>query len=168
MFLILCLAISLQQIAADCPPFWTQFQTNCYRFFGAKKDWNEAELHCNSFSPAKHFEWATVAHLTSINSQAEQDFLYAYWESSREINDVSSSCWIGFKITGDNGDFTWSDESPVTYTNWDFQRPNDALGGNEKCTEMWEQVYGHKPKSWNDTPCDQQNHASFICKLTVT
>ena len=165
MFILLCLLLGLQQIVADCPPYWTQFQNNCYRYYGKKVSWKEAEEVCNNHSPAKHYEWATVGHLTSINTQAEQDFVYTLWASSRESAEAQPNCWIGFMVNEENADFTWSDESPTSYTNWDTQRPNNQ--GVEKCAEMWEATYGHKPKSWNDTPCDQKNHAPFICKLIV-
>ncbi|XP_022097897.1 echinoidin-like [Acanthaster planci] len=150
---------------AECPAYWTRFRRHCYRFFGAHKTWSEAEGHCNSFSSNGHSDEEAIAHLVSINSQAENDFIYTLWASSRETAGNASQLWLGFYKPNGRNYFTWSDSRDIDFTFWDIQRPNN-VGGNEDCVEMWEEeIENHRLKSWNDRPC--LNRASYICKMQL-
>ena len=154
--------------ATDCPSLWTRFNKQCYRYFGYRMSWHDAESYCNNFSPPSNTENNQIAHLVAVNSFDEQNFMYKYWESSRESsNSVSNLMWVGFyKPTGTNY-FQWSNRDDVVYTNWDTNRPNN-IGGNEDCVEMWEgqgQLDPHKIKSWNDRPCEHK--MSFMCEMKM-
>uniref|UniRef100_L7MZN6 C-type lectin domain-containing protein n=1 Tax=Anolis carolinensis TaxID=28377 RepID=L7MZN6_ANOCA len=47
--------------ASPCPANWMYYKDNCYGYFRQKKDWNEAEVKCQSWN----------AHLVSILSKKE-------------------------------------------------------------------------------------------------
>ena len=149
--------------SAECPSYWTHFRGSCYRFFGTRKMWIDAELHCNQFSSNAHSDEEAISHLVSINSEAENDFIYGMWVSTRETPADDPLMWLGFYKPVGRNYFTWSDHSDIDFTYWDSQRPNNA-GGTEDCVEMWEQVFAtHRLKSWNDRPC--ANEASYICEM---
>ena len=65
-----------------CPPFWTHYQlqkgTFCYRYFGVKASWSDAEIQCTKFTICEGKE---TAHLVSIASMEEEDFVVQYWQS---------------------------------------------------------------------------------------
>lgn len=65
--------------AQYCPPFWTQFHLPtgvfCYRFFGLKQTWFEAEQTCASFTACEGRE---LAHLVSVTNFNEEVFITEY------------------------------------------------------------------------------------------
>ncbi|XP_071788858.1 echinoidin-like [Asterias amurensis] len=167
MFTTLCLLTILSvfnSVAADeCPTYWTRFRKHCYRFFGTRKTWMQAELYCNQFSANKHSGEETISHLVSVNNHAENDFLYALWSSTRETSGNEALLWLGFYKPMGRNYFTWSDYSDIDFTFWDSSRPNN-VGGDENCVEMWEEaIENHRLKSWNDRACTHE--ASFVCKM---
>lgn len=88
--------------------------------------------------------------LATIRNQAEQDFVFNTFGG---FDGTQHLLWIGLynpTLTPGGGeqDFVWVDGSPVTYTNWDVNEPNNAFG-----TEFWVAMYYpnyHNPGSWND------------------
>ena len=60
----------------------------------------------------------------------------------------------------EEGTFTWmSDNSEVSYTNWDKREPNNAWG-REDCAHL------RKSKSfkWNDSNCEARNGNRALCQ----
>ena len=70
----------------------------------------------------------------------------------------SSTLWIGLNDIGTEASYKWSDGSPVAYTNYNYQEPNDWIGV-EDCLEM------HRWNGkWNDLHCSMLR--PYICKKT--
>ena len=63
--------------------------------------------------------------------------------------------WIGLNDLEDEGEFVWTDETPVNFEAWGGGEPNNA--GNEDCVHLASWTGG----TWNDMPCDFQ--AAFVC-----
>ncbi len=65
-----------------CPPFWTHYQlqkgTYCYRYFGEKASWTEAEAKCANFTICEGDE---SAHLVAVGSVEEEEFIVQYWQA---------------------------------------------------------------------------------------
>ncbi|XP_014381644.1 C-type lectin domain family 4 member G [Alligator sinensis] len=113
---------------AVCPPNWLLYAGACYFFATTPQHWSFGRSKCQ----------AQGAHLVIINDSDEQSFL------AQKIK--GKEYWIGLHDTGEEGKFTWVDDSSATYTNWDFGEPNNQ-GLGEDCVMMLS--HGR----WNDAAC---------------
>jgi len=69
-------------------------------------------------------------HLVTIDDQAEHDWVLAQYHNWQGV-DVD--LWIGLNDTVSEGTFAWVDGTPVSFTNWDLNEPNDGAGGEDYC-----------------------------------
>ncbi|XP_062820900.1 brevican core protein isoform X3 [Anolis carolinensis] len=128
-----------------CPPGWEAFQGSCYRHFPRRRSWEEAEAQCR----------AQGAHLASVATPEEQDFL-----NSRPPTDrYKEYQWIGLNDRTIEGDFQWSDGSPMLYENWHPGQPDSYFLSGENCAV----IVWHDQGQWSDVPCNY--HLSFTCKM---
>ena len=98
--------------------------------------------------------------MVTIDDATEDDWLYT---TLRTIN-PGSKWWIGLNDRAIEGDFVWSDGTPVGYTNWNSSEPNNA-GGNEDCGQLnrFNENNSNEPGTWNDEPCS--TGMPFICEV---
>ncbi|XP_022098509.1 alpha-N-acetylgalactosamine-specific lectin-like [Acanthaster planci] len=146
-FLSLVIILGMTQ-ADECPPFWTRFQNNCYRFMGHNTTWQASEDHCQEF-----FTRYGQSHLASVHSQAEYKFLMTMWKTS--ARPPHSALWLGASKVHD--DFVWADGTQFDYTAWHTGEPNNARG-QENCVVSW-------IDDWNDTICSRSH--PHICKVAI-
>ncbi|XP_052030076.1 C-type lectin domain family 4 member K [Apodemus sylvaticus] len=122
---------------------WRYFEGNFYYFSRITKTWYSAEQFCVS----------REAHLTSVSSESEQEFLY------KAAGGIPH--WIGLTKAGSEGNWYWVDQTPFNKEQskrfWIPGEPNNT-GNNEHCANL--RVYALK--CWNDSSCD--NMFFFICK----
>ncbi|XP_030821126.1 brevican core protein isoform X3 [Camarhynchus parvulus] len=78
----------------SCSPGWDSFQGSCYRHFSTRRSWEDAESQCRHHG----------GHLATILTPEEQDFIN---DQYREYQ------WIGLNDRTIEGDFQWSDGSPL-------------------------------------------------------
>ncbi|XP_071790745.1 alpha-N-acetylgalactosamine-specific lectin-like [Asterias amurensis] len=142
--------------SADCPPLWTRFRHNCYRFMGQEMSWTDAENHCREF-----FTISGQGHLASHSSD-EENFVIMYVKSSF-ISADDKHVWIGLTDQSNEGTFIWSDGRALDYNEgWKPREPNNA-GSGEDCVEIWyDLTYGPVK---NDRPCS--NLYSHVCKMSI-
>ncbi|XP_030005898.1 macrophage mannose receptor 1 [Sphaeramia orbicularis] len=125
-----------------CPGLdWYEFGDFCYKPFGDKKTWHDAQESCRKVG----------AELVSILSMKEQSWLESY------LYMATSDVWTGLNDLIVPGMFAWSDEHMVTFTYWAPGEPNNHDGFNEDCVEML-----HQTGRWNDVTCTEHN--TYICK----
>ena len=145
-----------------CPPLWTQYGTNCYRFFATPQPWQTAEKDCKSFP---------YCHLVSIHSKEENAFVFGLWKAylteqvwnrNNFIIDPSNSLWIGLNDITKEGVFEWSDQTPVDFTYWQPGEPNDH--DSEDCTHLWTSGDGNGD-DWNDGSCSIA--LPYVCKMSA-
>ncbi|XP_077670847.1 C-type lectin domain family 4 member F-like isoform X2 [Eretmochelys imbricata] len=126
---------------------WRFYGGNLYYFSQEKKPWDEAERFCVSQD----------SHLTSVSSQAEQEFLSN--ESKGE------SHWIGLTDRGTEGSWHWVDgtefRADASRGFWEENQPDNwhqGTGGREDCVE----IRTMELKWWNDANCTLPSR--WICK----
>lgn len=101
----------------------------------AKSSWTVAEARAVELG----------GHLTTVNDQAEHDWITANFHN---FGSVDIDLWSGFNDVASEGNWVWVSGEPVTYTNWDAGEPNNAGAGEDfGCMRK------NNPNAlWNDLP----------------
>jgi len=122
-----------------CPDGWTSFGANCYKLSTVKLDNYEdlAEKHCQLLDGA---------HLASIHSKEENDFV---------SNFDCEAFWIGGTFNSSQQTWMWTDGSSMTFTSWG---PIQPTGDGPCMVTNWEGV-----GLWNDRTCEKYP-VKFLCK----
>ncbi|XP_072038339.1 echinoidin-like [Amphiura filiformis] len=165
---------SEQTSVGTCPPLWTRFQNNCYRFYGGPADWESAERQCRE---TYHCSGEFSAHLGSIHDFEENNLIYNLWQSSlvaglnesafEPLANRANGVWLGMEDRESEGNYTWSDGSSVNLYYWVPGQPTnrmiDDTGNGEDCIMMWKTEMFNTVDKWNDAPCYYL--FPFICKM---
>ncbi|XP_078393214.1 perlucin-like protein [Cetorhinus maximus] len=123
---------------SPCPSGWKVHNHHCYKFSTHKVNWDSAKRHCESLN----------SHLIIINTKQEQDFI------KKSIENNPGVSWIGLTDRESEGNWTWVDGTPVSFTRWGQGEPNNAEE-NENCAII-------RRANWNDVRCTDQFR--FICE----
>jgi hypothetical protein len=111
---------------------------------------------------------ALGGHLTTINDQAEQDWVFSTFGSYGGTN---FSLWIGLRKASGENDFQWANGNPFTYTNWFAGEPNNGGSGPDAGIEDYVHMektgngFGTPPGFWNDLASPNLYYPQFdpIC-----
>ncbi|CAH1796015.1 unnamed protein product [Owenia fusiformis] len=130
----------------NCPTDYIEFGDKCFKFFGSKTQrwtWQDARKECHA--NGNNYDLASISNPLEqafITTQLKLQPLGAYWTGM-------CKCRIN--------QFTWVDNSEVTFTNWNRGEPN---GGNrEECVHvLGARFFAGK---WNDARCDA--NLGYIC-----
>ncbi|XP_038046022.1 ladderlectin-like [Patiria miniata] len=130
---------------APCNTGWIEFGNRCHLIVNKQKSFQDAEAYCQGLSrPGR------PAHLMSINSKKENDFLEEY---AKTITGLGTKLWIGFKQSASP---KWLDGSRDSYRNWAPGQPNS--GSSVPCVRV-----ANPGGGWADTVCN--NEYPFICEM---
>ena len=75
--LIAMVAMTMAEKPFTCPPLWTLFEGHCYRYFGERLTWDDAQTQCE-----RYFTERGVANLVSIHDKQENAFVYELLRSA--------------------------------------------------------------------------------------
>nr|XP_020476711.1 macrophage mannose receptor 1-like isoform X2 [Monopterus albus] len=131
----------------NCPAGWMLFKNKCFLFKGKSNEfranWSYARSWCREQG----------GDLAVIDNQYENDFVSSY------LRELHYPTWIGLSDLVEENQYAWSDGvSPVLYTNWNENEPNNA-GGTENCVAITHNH--HVTGMWNDDACHKDQ--SFVC-----
>jgi len=121
-------AVALPAVARRCPPGAAQYDSNTCFWADSSRDytWAQAAEAC----------LGRGMRITSIHSQAENDFIFDM---------VTDLPWIGLSDEDHIDTFKWSDGTALDYVHWADGQPNQ---GNEDCVRL-----GDNHGLWYDTSC---------------
>ena len=136
-----------------CPIGWTLFSGACYRFFDEYRAWEDAEVTCQF-----HFG----SHLVSVHNKKENKFIL---EFSQSLPNLDSDLWIGIRKPAGTTGLVWTDDSPISFTNWRRWPPRE-YPGSRFCGKI------NQPSSskflagkWGTAPCEVAHR--FVCKFVA-
>ncbi|XP_019742174.1 galectin-3-like [Hippocampus comes] len=133
------------ELQCDVNNGWQPYCSHCYLMAG-DLSWSEAEKYCVNHK----------AHLASVHSEAELDFL-----TNLLVQSGRCSAWLGVSIEWWDMFFYWdydfrnTDNTTADYFRWNKREPNNAFR-KEECVELTRD--GHL----NDYICKVEQQ--FICK----
>ncbi|XP_072170721.1 echinoidin-like [Diadema setosum] len=152
-------------VDAACPSSWRRNGNFCYRLFNEQRTWGAAENRCKTFRPLNRaICQGATAHLVSIHSQSEQNFVYNYFRSKCGVQS-DSRMWIGLNDIQREGTMVWSDGTQYNFRAWLSGEPNNAgPTDNEDCVHIGLRL---NPDKWNDIACSypKSNVRHFMCKM---
>ncbi|XP_030055361.1 macrophage mannose receptor 1 [Microcaecilia unicolor] len=133
-----------------CPEDWNTSNqiSTCFKIY--KKDKTEKM----SWFEAQEFCRALGGDLATIDNKDKEAVMTQISSHSGYYSDF----WIGLINVDPETGFTWSDGSPVSYTNWAYGEPNN-YNGVELCGE----VTNYSDLMWNDRHCEHP--LDFSCQI---
>ncbi len=113
----------------SCPTGWSEnFAGNCYLLVTEELNWGAARAFCKDNN--------TDSDLASLLTQVENSHVTSLVAAVGGEMDW----WMGFNDRLTEGDFQWSDGSPVHYDNWEegtyYERINDFTTTTCTCTRV--------------------------------
>ena len=105
-------------------------------------NWFQAEDYCKALGGSL----ASIQSKDGLNIIATGQFLSI----------KTNGYWIGLNNLDKTKGYQWTDNSPVTFTNWNTGQP-DNFNGFEECAEV------RSTQSWNDINC--YLNRGWICKI---
>jgi hypothetical protein len=125
------------------------FEGRCYAASAEILTWAAAKAACEALG----------AHLATIGSEAENEFVWALFDDE---------VWLGAadgkgESDEEPGTYTWVTGEPMAYANWTEGQPN-AVGtdcpGDEECYEHC--AFAWQGGEWNDRYCGHE--IAYVCE----
>ncbi|XP_078585767.1 CUB and sushi domain-containing protein 1-like [Branchiostoma floridae x Branchiostoma japonicum] len=123
----------------DC----TVYNGKCYIVSDTMLNFAEAKMKCT--------EQGGIPVI--IEDQQMQEFLV------QELSVSNKDVWIGLTDLDVEGQFVWTDGSPLAYSNWAPGEPNGDHTKN--CVHMWPLANFR----WDDMPCGRNNY--YVCQYNM-
>merc|ERR1711971_1218811 len=114
---------------SECPEGWSKNQTSCYWAVFDQVDWIEALIGCQQLHPA--------AHLASSGSATENDYIANLHYESNNHNYF----WLGGSDFDEEGNWTWTDGTPFSYTKWQGSEGSGGTAQNCLAVDIYYSSY---------------------------
>ncbi|XP_023191646.1 macrophage mannose receptor 1-like [Xiphophorus maculatus] len=123
-----------------CSAPWVPYNGHCFRLYQNAQSWSGAQTACRKDG----------GDLASIRNMEDNSFV------TSELGYASTDeLWIGLNDIKTEGLFDWTDHTTVTFTSWEFGKPQGATNQND-CV-----LIRGENGNWADRDC-KENHG-FIC-----
>lgn len=132
-------------VDGTCMPGWAPVGIKCFKLFLDQANWNQALTNCRNLGPT--FD------LAAVHDDRENNLLKLLMRRNRV------HAWIGLNDQETEDQFFWSDQSEVTFTDWDYNEPGRDVLGNSDC------VFLTSPTStfrWTAMTC--RYNAAYLCQ----
>ena len=107
-----------------------------YQRFDNTMTWHDAKDYCENLG----------GYLATINSQAEDDFVYDNLGAFSPHEYV----WLGATDEAQEGTWKWVTGESWNFTNWDSGEPNNCSGIEHYLVYFTPNFHGNRPGLWND------------------
>ncbi|XP_032880026.1 secretory phospholipase A2 receptor [Amblyraja radiata] len=131
-----------QYRATRCEPDWLSHNGFCYKIHKEIQGWKDALASCRE----------NGSELVGVHSLADVGSLMKLF-----MNETVSEVWTGLYNNRTPAEFTWSEESPVTFTYWHKNEPNFPYSTREHCVSL-QTINGQ----WKVKDCQEKMWS--ICK----
>ncbi|XP_070572592.1 perlucin-like protein [Ptychodera flava] len=130
-----------------CEPGWNYFKEKCYHSY---------QFHLYTYYEARTVCIALGGTLAKINNLEEDLWLKGYTEGKFHL-------WLGANDIEQAGVWKWEDGSPITYSNWYTNQPDNLARHPDIAVCL--HFYNEWNAKWNDAPCSQRK--GFICEKNI-
>lgn len=137
----------------DCPAdgrVWVPFNDRCYHFVHGEED------SIKSYTLQRAKTMCLGFDLLTIQSAEENDFVINY---SPKVWKGNVNVWLGMYYDTNSEDMKWSDNSTVTYTNWEYSSGPTDLVPVDTCVAL-HSVSGR----WENISCQDEVENGVICE----
>merc|ERR1712241_25147 len=130
----------------SCASGWNKHGRYCYKYFGDKLKWQDAQDKCKSMG----------GFLPEILTKDDDDFI------KKMVTDEDHSIWLGADDNKENGKMVWATSGKLVsdgFEDWAPGQPDDDGGkdGSENCM-----MFSVKSGGWNDDQCDDKHR--LVCQ----
>ncbi|EYC29988.1 hypothetical protein Y032_0005g2378 [Ancylostoma ceylanicum] len=134
---------------------WISHLWNSYKVYRNAKNFDDAENRCRE----------NGAHLVSIHSEQENQFVHNLTTTGHDVNSWEDFVYIGLRRNLQTGKWYWTDGSKVEYVKWAKNLPDQHA--YEHCTQLFQDPAPSLKYAvewrWNDIGCHKPMKY-FVCK----
>uniref|UniRef100_A0A3B5LD70 C-type lectin domain-containing protein n=1 Tax=Xiphophorus couchianus TaxID=32473 RepID=A0A3B5LD70_9TELE len=129
-----------------CRNGWNLINGRCFKYVPSRMTWAKAERNCISMG----------GNLASVHSS--EDY-YDIQSLIRRVTHELKETWIGGSDAAEEGNWSWTDGTLMTFTNWCPGEPNNG-GWRQHCMQM---NYSGE-KCWDDQRCAVKQPSVCVSK----
>ncbi|KAG7499177.1 macrophage mannose receptor 1-like [Solea senegalensis] len=134
---------SVEPTVYGCPQGWDAYGYSCYWMEETARSWYDAKAFCKE-------QEGFLLHIGDIYEQAH---------FTVTLSGKTGLWWLGLRAQGVAGggvDYIWDNNSPLTFTHWDRDQPDN---GDGTCVAM---TTGQVGGFWDDKQCSEKY--AFVCE----
>jgi len=145
LLILLFVTCTWQTAFADSALVQYSVNGHYYQRFDTSRTWSNARTYCEGRG----------AHLATLTSQGENDFVY------QNVGQQGWNIWLGGTDENSEGNWEWITGETWSYTNWGSGQPDNQSPGQDSLI-----FWGVAPGQWDDNglPRGDFPETPFICE----